>query len=506
MTRRRALFAVISLLALVAVVAGALAAGNPLGSVKQVPGLKGCYTRLGTSQDGAGTCTDIRGGGAATDFILSPDGRNGYLVGYGSSPSHLPVLSAFKRDKTDGTLKQLSGKAGCLSSDGTAGDETGSCTDARNVGTGDGHSMAISKDGHFLYAASQGPEGGLAVFRRNPKTGALTQLPGKRGCFTADGSSEDGPGTCRAGRELDDTSSVHISADQRYLYATNYDGAPNGGIAIFKRNAKNGTLHQLDGKKGCVTQDGTTSDGGASVICRAAPGLAETFELVDVGRFVYAADRADSLVAALERAKDGSLSQLPGKSGCISDDGASAAGADTCKKGHGLYDAERVVVSKGSRYLYVEGYSDPTQIAVLDRNPKTGVLSERGGPSACLSVDGSSVDGAATCRNGRAIDGGYAGSRAPDGRSLYFAERHANAFVILRTDPETGAFSQLPGTVGCVSVDGSSEDGAGTCASGRAVNRTYEVTVARGGRDVYVVGESNAGESDGVALFHAKTK
>jgi hypothetical protein len=50
------------------------------------------------------------------------------------------------------------------------------------------------------------------------------------------------------------------------------------------------------------------------------------------------------------------------------------------------------------------------------------MLSQRPGPAACVSQDGTSGDTAGTCRDGRALIGGYARALAPDGRTLYFAE------------------------------------------------------------------------------------
>jgi hypothetical protein len=79
-------------LALAAIALGALvwvtvsgAASRPVGSVKQLAGKKGCYTADGSSEDGAGTCRKIRGGGENTTTTLSPDARFAYIVGYGAT-------------------------------------------------------------------------------------------------------------------------------------------------------------------------------------------------------------------------------------------------------------------------------------------------------------------------------------------------------------------------------------------------------------------------------------
>src|SRR5439155_2645523 len=115
----------------------------------------------------------------------------------------------------------------------------------------------------------------------------------------------------------------------------------------------------------------------------------------------------------------------------------------------GLDDAGRIVVSSNRRYLYTAGYS-PMSVAVLTRHTKTGLLAERGSPRACYTPSGASHHAAGLCRRGRALRGGYAGSMAPDGRTLYFASQKANGFVVFRVDETTGAFFQLTGTAGCV--------------------------------------------------------
>ena len=85
-------------------------------------------------------------------LAISPGGRFAYLDGYGESP--VPVLSVFRRSD-DGTLHQLSGKKGCFSSDGSSEDGTRPARNARDLDSGDATSLVISRDGKFLYVASQ---------------------------------------------------------------------------------------------------------------------------------------------------------------------------------------------------------------------------------------------------------------------------------------------------------------------------------------------------------------
>jgi hypothetical protein len=477
-------------------------ASQPAGSVHQASGKNGCYTSDGSSEAGADTCHNIRGGEGSTTLTISPDGHFAYLVGYGNSESNVPppVLSIFHRNNKNGKLQQLPGKSGCFSHDGSSEDGPDTCTKARDLDSGDATSIVISRDGRSLYVASQyspSPKdiGGIAVFKRNLKTGTLRQPRGKAGCVVAVAYKN-----CAVAREVDDTSNLQITPDQKYLYASNYDNPPHSGIAIFKRNAESGTLRQLSGSNGCVTDAGTTVQSGTTKVCRAMPNLSSPWDVATPdNHFAYipAAYNNINLVQAFKRNAKGGLIPLKGKGGCVSDTATSPAGQ--CVKGHGLSNPERALLSKNKSFIYVGSYQPPSPIVVLNRNLKTGLLSERRGLAACISLDGNTGDGIGSCRDGRAINGEYAGAITPDGRTLYFSEYTADALASFRLSPKTGAFSQLRGKFGCVTPDGSSEEGSATCQKGRAIAGAYQVELGSGGRDVYV----SAYNDNGVALFHA---
>src|SRR5581483_11520453 len=516
MTIRGARRTVVPLGAVLATLSAATAlAGSipPAGAVHQPSGKNGCYTWDGSSAKGPGTCKNIRGGNGSTTVAISPDGHFAYLVGYGENNSTVPpVLSVFRRDK-NGTLKQLPGKSGCFSRDGSSEDGPNTCSKARDLDTGDATSIVISNDGRFLYVASQyepasTPIGGVAIFKRNRTTGTLRQLSGKAGCVSSNGSSQDGPGTCTPARAVDFVSNLHITPDQKFLYASDYGSAPTSGIAVFARSAQSGTLRQLKGMNGCITGNGTTKPSSTKKVCRAWSNVSDPWDVATPdNHFVYipAADNGTptvDLVQAFKRNSQGGLVPLKGKGGCVSDSGTSPAGP--CVQGRGLVRPERAVLSNNKRFLYINNYSfgPESPIAVLNRNPTTGLLSQRAGKEDCISVDGLSGDGS-TCRTGRALDGGYAGALSPDGRTLYFSENGANgssgALAVFHVSPTTGAFSQLSGKFGCVTDDGSSEKGPGTCQKARAVAGAYQVAIGRSGRTVYVASYTD----NGVALFHA---
>jgi DNA-binding beta-propeller fold protein YncE len=495
-----------------------IAPASALGSLHQLSGKNGCYTANGSSNGVSGACWKIRGGDSASTIVIAAGGRSAYLDAYGNDNSAHParavaVLSVFSRDPRTGVLRQLPGKAGCFSTDGDDQNGPNQCTKARDLGSGDATSIAISSNGRSLYVASQYETaskiavGGVAIFSRNTATGTLRQLPGKLGCVSAKGDSSDGPHTCTVGREVDDISNVHITPDQKYLYASNYDGQPHSGIAVFRRNPVTGALAQLAGKDGCVTDDGTTGQSGSKAVCRAMPNLGNPWDVATPGnRFVYIPNRIDNLVQAFRRDAKGGLVPLKGNGACVSDSGSSPLGTDTCVQGRGLFDVERAVLSANTKFIYTSGFTNPSPIAVLNRNLRTGLLSERSGSSACISTTGETGDSILTCRPGRVLGGGYAGVLSPDGRTLYYTEDGSGSpsytgLVIFRVSPATGAFSQLSGKDGCVTFNGASQAGTGTCERARAVQGLYQVAVSPDGRFVYVA----SSDDSGVAAFRAAT-
>ena len=61
--------------------------------------------------------------------------------------------------------------------------------------------------------------------------GALTQLTGPAGCFTFNGNSEDGVGTCSQARGLAEGESVTVSPDSANVYVGSY---PNSGASLAR--------------------------------------------------------------------------------------------------------------------------------------------------------------------------------------------------------------------------------------------------------------------------------
>jgi DNA-binding beta-propeller fold protein YncE len=160
-------------------------------------------------------------GGAG--IAVSPDGRNVYVAA--SRPAR---VAAFAVDSRRGSLTQLSGDSGCATVTGSQG----RC--ARGTALAGARGVAVSGDGRWVYVAAEGQflgrRGGIAVFWRNPTTGALTQT----GCIASAPVAR-----CTRGRALARPAGVAVSADGRSAYSaspgrTGAGGqSPGGGIAVF---------------------------------------------------------------------------------------------------------------------------------------------------------------------------------------------------------------------------------------------------------------------------------
>ncbi len=108
-------------------------------------------------------------------------------------------VAVFSRNLSPGrsTSRRL---AGCVTSDGSSNEGFDTCAVGREVD--DISNVHSSPDQKFLYASNYDsqPYSGIAIFSRNEKTGALTQLKGKEGCITSSGDTEEARRPRSAGR------------------------------------------------------------------------------------------------------------------------------------------------------------------------------------------------------------------------------------------------------------------------------------------------------------------
>jgi DNA-binding beta-propeller fold protein YncE len=421
-----------------------------VGELKQKPGHAGCIS--GNRKEAECQKARVFGGGSKgpLKIVISPDGTSAYVAS--------GDLVIFKRDPQTGELAQLKGKAGCISSNGLKR----RCQKGRALqGAVD---ITISPDGAYVYVASSG-SGAVAIFGRDRRTGELSQLKGKAGCISANGSR----GACQRARGFRIPGNYHItiSPDGTSVYVASYE---SNTVAIFKRDPQTGKLAQLSGKAGCI------SGGGSRGACQRARGFDGPIEITispdGASAYAFAYD-SEAVVIFSRDPQTGELRQLEGEAGCISD---SVDGDRACQEGKGLLGNGNIAVSPDGTSVYVAARG----VAIFTRDPQTGELSQLEGQAGCISAD-RSIGG---CQKGRALQGAIDITTSPDGANVYVAGYASHGVAIFRRDPQTGELRQLEGQAGCIS-----EDGDGGCQKGRALHGALGITTSPDGANVYVAAE-----------------
>jgi 6-phosphogluconolactonase (cycloisomerase 2 family) len=182
----------------------------------------GALTEVGCwAQGGSRGCTSARGLDGAYDLAISGDGRNVYVAARRSS-----AVATFARDSATGRLGQLGGENGCIAQNGADG-----CRAPTSASLLGARGVAVSPDGRNVYSGAFSASA-LSIFRRKPATGALRQLPGRRGCIA--NREPRRPSGCVAGRGLHHMWGIAITRDGRWLY-TGTGGDRNSGLAVFRR-------------------------------------------------------------------------------------------------------------------------------------------------------------------------------------------------------------------------------------------------------------------------------
>jgi DNA-binding beta-propeller fold protein YncE len=450
-----------------AVPAGALAAPSPtpsrqpvsaLGSLSQLPGPSGC---LVDRSKAGGRCTRVRALHGPAPFLgshavaISPDGKSVYVA---SSDSH--AIAIFTRNARTGALSQRPGTAGCVALAGASG-----C--ARAVGLAVPNAVAVSPNGKNVYATSVGSNAVLS-FHRNPATGALTQLGGsgcitnaaRSGCVT--GRALDGPDSiavspdganvyvvafigssvavftrnpstgaltqpsdatgclvetptagCTTGLALGNPEGVAVSADDANVYVA----APgSNAVDTFARNSSTGALTQATDGTGCIV--GTALTG-----CTTGTQLAgaDAVAVSPSGTNVYVTSLVSNSVTTFTRASTGQLTQLTGTSACVIN--VLAVG---CSLGRMLNGPEGLAVSPDGANVYVTAFTSGA-LDVFNRNADSGAVTQKPRAPGCLV--GSATPG---CLVGRGLRGASSVAVSPDGRNVYSAGFASDSIGIFR--------------------------------------------------------------------------
>src|SRR5215216_711063 len=240
---------------------------------------------------------------------------------------------------------------------------------------------------------------------------------------------------------------AELSLDGRHLYAP-VGGSVNG-VRIFDVDAA-GTI---------------VARPGAAVTTTQAP---QDVDVAPDGRTLYLS-AGDQVVALTRDASSGALAQLE----CF--------GAAPCKSVTGSSTFTSAAVSPDGRSVYARGAN---QLIVFDRDPASGLLTQKPGFAGCFIEEG-----AASCSGAVGIAGtGLETVVSPDGRHLYAANDAPGGVAVFNRDA-TGALAQPPGTQGgCVTAGGSSGSTGGTeCAAGTpTLAQAYAVNIDPQGEFVVV--------------------
>ena len=467
-------YALLALLVIAAATpAAAVAAPTPtparqpvsaLGSLAQLPGASGCL--VDHSKTGSG-CTPVRALRGPAPILgshalaISPDGRNVYVA---SSKSN--AIAIFTRDSRNGALRQRSGTAGCIALAGAGG-----C--ARAVGLAVPNSVTVSPDGINVYATSVGSNA-VVSFRRNPSTGALTQLGDGAGCI----ANAARPG-CVAGRALDGPDAVTVSPNGDNVYVAAFIGSA---IAVFTRNPSTGVLTQPSDTTGCIVE--TAAAGCTTGLALGNPeGVAVS---PDNDNVYVAAPGSDAVDTFARNSTTGALTQATDGTGCIV--GVAIAG---CTAGVQLAGADAVAVSPNGASVYVTSLGS-NSVTAFTRTTNTGQLTQLSGTSACV-INLLAVD----CSLGRKLSSPEGLALSPDGANLYVTAFSSNALDVFNRDADSGAVTQKPRAPGCLL--GSPPPG---CSRGRGLSGASSVAVSPDGRNVY----SAAFRSASVGIFRRVTR
>jgi DNA-binding beta-propeller fold protein YncE len=312
---------------------------------------------------------------------LSPDGRNLYTASWAFDPhgdrsDNYSDLAVFARDRATGALRQLAGRQGCL------GPSTrGGCAAARALYGPE--SVAVSPDGRNVYVAASG---GLAVFARAARSGALRQLAGAAGAL----------------RQLAPLV-LAVSPDGRNVYAVT--GANDREALVVFRRSRSGALTRT----GCVANPALKAAGCAAAASFVGPGFCYSLALSPDGRSLYVGSCGDLTV--FSRSAAGGLKQVD----CLD---ATGPPGHPCAGDTGTEPQTSIAVSPDGKNLYfafnIGRKAQPGGITVFAR-AANGSLKRLAAAAGCLTETGSR----GACTKARGLERPSALALSPDGRNLY---------------------------------------------------------------------------------------
>lgn len=432
----------------------------------QLPAPNACHSNADAPNQGNSACTPVTGIERPAKTIVSPDGKNVYVVGLVGTTSG--SIAQFSRSTTPGptfgALTQLPNPNDCLSLDvdNNSAADNPSCSIIPQSLADQIHDIEISPDGKHVYAAAgdgnldADADDGLLVFTRDtnpgPNFGSLTYSA----CYF-----QGPPGICTSGNGLMGTSGLAISPGGEQVYVIANSPAP-GSVAVYDRNASTGLL--------AFSQCKVETTG-------SLPGCAADGHAIDTpvdvavsgdGASVYVASGASDSVAVFNRNQApgpafGEITQVASPGGCISETGIDHASGtpNFCADGRAMTTTNGLTASPDGKNVYVTSGVVNDAIVVLTRSitpgPTFGTLSQPAGTAGCISWDSDGPSGPAapttpSCASGFGIRTANSVIVSPDGKSVTAtgASGAGGGVAVFSRDDSSGALTQLPGSDGCL--------------------------------------------------------
>jgi len=359
------------------------------GGLAQLTGAGGCI-----AANGAGGCATAIGLDGPNSLAISPDGRNVYATSRASNS-----VSVFQRDQKTGALTQLPASAGCI-----AGVPIPVCAVGRALVGPD--VVVISPKGENVYVGSFFGNA-VAVFDRDPVSGALTQPGDSSGCIA------EAINGCALGIALGAPEGMAISGDGASVYVAS---ALSNAVTTLARDQSTGNLTQASDGSGCIA-NGTLTGCTTGVQLEGANAVA-----FNPGGDVYVTSLISNSVTAFTRSRTtGGLVQKQGTAGCLV--WLRAVG---CSFGRALRAPEGLAISPDGKNVYVAAFAN-SAIDVLDRGKRFGKVTQKAGRRGCLAPR--SVSG---CTHARALRGVSSIALSPDGRFLYSTSFGSDAVNVFR--------------------------------------------------------------------------
>jgi DNA-binding beta-propeller fold protein YncE len=387
------------------------------GALTQPKGKGGCVASVLGHAKGADGCGLALGLNGPNSVAVSPDGKNVYATTRGGAS-----VIAFHRNRLTGQLRQLPPSAsGCISGLPIPG-----CTAGRGLKWPD--VVVVSPDGKNVYVGDFAGSG-VTSFSRAGKAGALTQLSGTAGCIT-----EAGAEGCAKGTNLNQVEGLAINPGGTAVYTA---AAGSSAITFLTRDASTGALTQT----GCVTS-------------AAVEGCSLGYEFDGINALAFSPDGSDvyatSLISnslttfqrllggvgfsqppgpdrSMPKEKGPGKETVPAAEGTPSPDGCAVfMRSPGCGFARAMQAPEGLDVSPDGTSVYVAAFQTGA-IDVFDRDPETGVVTQKSGERGCLAP--AKVRG---CSPGRALGGAGSIVVSPDGKNVYSTSQLSGAVDVFR--------------------------------------------------------------------------